>query len=458
MQNRLADALRSSRADYTEIRLERSCFTAVAFRGSRLEGANTSEDVGGFVRCLNHGCGWGLVSFNGTDHLSSMVARAHELSLAVRLDEPIRLADLPGRHDDVRADLDGDVRGVSLEEKVHLLGQLNQEMLGVDRRIVDTQAAYRDEVTEVWFGNSQGTMLYELRPDITLSAVAIARDEGVLERALESVGYRGGWRSVQESDHHFRQAARRAIQLLTAPRLKSGTYPVVLDPKLAGVFVHEAIGHLSEADVIADNPEARELMRLGRRFGSDLLTVGDDGSASGLRGSLPYDNEGTPTQNTLLIQNGVLVGRLHSRETAARMGERPTGNARAISFRHPPIVRLTNTYIANGRGTLEDLLRDIPLGVYCCDAIGGQAHLEEFSLTSGYGQVIRDGKLAELVKPVVLAGDLFKTLDALDGVAGDFRWNQLGGGCGKAGQVPLPVSEGAPHIRIREMQVGGDIQ
>jgi TldD protein len=138
------------------------------------------------------------------------------------------------------------------------------------------------------------------------------------------------------------------------------------------------------------------------------------------------------------------------------MGERPTGNARAISFRHPPLVRLTNTYVANGRGTFDDLIRDTHTGIYCCDALGGQTHLNEFSVTSGYGYFIRDGKLAELIKPAVLAGNLFQTLGRIDAIAGDFRWNQLGGGCGKAAQAPLPVAEGAPHLRIAEALLGGD--
>jgi TldD protein len=279
-----------------------------------------------------------------------------------------------------------------------------------------------------------------------------------VERGLESLGLRRGWHAVQGQEELFRTAARRAVDLLSAPRIRGGNYPVVLDPKLAGVFVHEALGHLCEADFVAENPEARAMMTLGRRFGPDFLTVGDDGSAAGLRGTLPYDDEGTPTQNTLLIQNGVLVGRLHSRETAARLGEATTGNARALSFRHPPLVRLTNTYIANGRGTLEELLRDIRLGVYACDALGGQTLLEDFSFTSGYGYMIRDGKLAELVKPVVLAGNIFTTLGRVDRIAGDFRWSQLGGGCGKAGQAPLPVSEGAPHIRLSRALVGGEVE
>jgi TldD protein len=457
MKNLLADALKSSRADYTEIRLERSWVTTVAFRGARLEGANSSLDAGGFVRCLNRGHGWGVASFTSVDRLPMMVARAHELSLAVRLDEPIQLAPVPIREDDVRLNLDGDVRGISLEDKKRLLERLNGLMLGHDRRIVDTQAAYRDEVTEYWFASSEGTLLYELRPEVTLSAVATAREDGSIERALESIGLRRGWNAVQNREDQFLTAARRAVELLRAPRVKGGNYPVVLDPKLAGVFVHEAFGHLSEADFVYENPQAREMMTLGRRFGSDLLTIGDDGSAAGLRGTLPYDDEGTPTQNTTLIQNGVLVGRLHSRETAARMGERVTGNARALSFRHPPIVRMTNTYIASGRSTLEDLLSGIELGVYACDALGGQTYLEDFSFMAGYGYMIRQGKIAELVRDVTLAGNLFHTLEGIDGIGADFHWNQMGGGCGKGFQVPLPVTEGAPHIRIREVVVGGEV-
>jgi TldD protein len=247
------------------------------------------------------------------------------------------------------------------------------------------------------------------------------------------------------------------VALLDAPTVKGGTYPVVLDPELAGVFVHEAFGHLSEADFVYENPQAREMMTLGRRFGQPVLNVGDHGAAAGLRGTLPYDDEGTPTQDTPLIKAGILVGRLHSRETAARMGERPTGNARAISFRHPPIVRMTNTYIGNGKGTFEDLIKDIPLGVYACGAFGGQTLLENFSFTAAWGHMIRDGQVTELVKDVVLAGSLFQTLDRIERIAGDFCWNQMGGGCGKGGQFPLAVTEGAPHVRIEAALIGGDV-
>ncbi len=456
MKNLLADALRAARADHTEIRLERTWATVIAYRGSRLEGATTALEVGGMVRCLNRGKGWGIAGFTGADQLRPMVSRAHELSLAVPVSTPIRLAEIPVRIEDYLTDLDGDVRGVPLAEKRDLLERLNQEMLVTDRRIVDTHAAYEDLVTERWVATSAGVMLYEVCPSVRLSAAAVACEDSFLERAFESWSVRGGWRSLQATDHLFRTAARRAVSLLAAPRMKAGMYPVVLDPRCVGALVHQAIGHLSEADTLNDRPDLDQLMRLGRRVGSDLLTVGDDGSASSLPGSIPFDDEGAPTQNTLLVQHGVLVGRLHTRETAGRIGARPTGNARTSSFRRAPSARMTNTYVASGRGTADDLLRDIRYGVYCCDSMGGETNLGRFSLRTGYGHVIRDGQVAELAKPLVLAGDIAETLQRIDAVGGDFRWNQLAAGCSRAGPGRIAVSEGAPHVRIDGVTVGGE--
>jgi TldD protein len=455
--DRLTTALQRSRAEYTEIRVERTWSTAVTYRGRRLESATASEDQGGFVRALHAGGGWGVASFTSLDQLEAMVSRAGELSRAVSVDPPIRLAEVPPQRADAVLDLDGDVRGIALADKKRVIEAYNGAMLAVSDRIVDTLASYRDEVSEYWYVNSQGTVLHELRPEVTLSGTAVARRDGTIEKGLESIGLRRGWKSVQDREAGFRTVAERAVALLDAPMVRGGTYPVILNPELAGVFIHEAFGHLSEADFVYENPQARAMMTLGRRFGKPVLNVGDNGAAPGLRGTLPFDDEGTPTQDTALIREGILVGRLHSRETAAAMGERPTGNARALSFRHPPIVRMTNTYIGNGSGSFDDLIRDVKLGVYACGAFGGQTMLENFSFTAAYGRMIRDGRVAELVKDVVLAGNLFQTLDRIERIAGDFQWNQMGGGCGKAGQVPLPVTEGAPHVRIEEALVGGDV-
>ncbi len=249
--------------------------------------------------------------------------------------------------------------------------------------------------------------------------------------------------------------ARRAVALLSARPVKGGRYAIVCNPKLAGVFCHEAFGHLSEADFVYSNPQAQEMMVLGRRFGRDILNIADDGSVPGLRGSHRYDDEGTPTGKHYLIREGILVGRLHSRETAAKMGEAPTGNARAVSYRYPPIVRMTNTYIEGGQTPVADLFHEVELGIYACDFYGGQTALENFSFTSAYAYMIRNGELAEMVRDVSLAGNLFRTLENTDAIGDDFRWIEAGA-CGKGGQGGLPVSLGAPHIRIQDVVVGGE--
>ncbi|HEY2805448.1 MAG TPA: TldD/PmbA family protein [Gemmatimonadales bacterium] len=457
MRDRLTEALRKFTAGYAEVRVEKARTTRVVFRGKRLELAAENVDAGGNVRVLRDGHGWGVASFTTLDDLPAMLEQAGEMSRAIALAEPIRLAPAPVRVDEVVPAVDGDPMTIPLAEKRRYLEHLNGLMLGASDRIADTSATYYDDRTEWWYANSDGTWLHEVRPEIGLSAQATARNNGRIERSLESLGLRKGWNAVQNREAMFTTAAERAVALLDAPTVQGGSLPVVLDPRLAGVFVHEAFGHLSEADFVYENPQAREMMTLGRRFGSDIVNIGDNGAAAGLRGTLPYDDEGTPTQDTHLIDKGILVGRLHSRETAGAMGEKPTGNARAISFRHAPIVRMTNTYIAGGSGTLEDLLDGISLGVYAVDAIGGQTYLENFSFSAAHGYMIRNGKIAELVKDVTLAGNLFQSLQAIDAVAGDFQWNQMGGGCGKGGQFPLPVTEGAPHVRFRQLLVGGEV-
>jgi predicted Zn-dependent protease len=173
LKDRLAAAVKKSRADYTEVRVERTWSSVVAFRGRRLETATVSEDQGGFVRVLNKGFGWGIASFTSLDALPAMVTRAHELSRAVRIEEPIRLADAEPQTADAVLALDGDVRGIALSEKKKLLDRYNNAMLSVSDLVVDTQASYHDEVSEVWYVNSEGTSLYQLRPEVVVSGTAI---------------------------------------------------------------------------------------------------------------------------------------------------------------------------------------------------------------------------------------------------------------------------------------------
>ena len=454
MRQRMVDALKASRADYTEIRLEEREATTVAYRGQDLETANAVIDTGGIVRCLCRDSGWGTATFNDVHDLAAKVEQAYQCARVARSDEPIELAPIPVAEDRITVALERDFRRVSLSEKQALAEAYNNLLLGASDKIVDTSTRYLDTFSRILFASSEGTFIEEERPMVTAAFSAVTRDGDNVQRAFDSRSGQYGFEFVQGLEDLAQTIARRAVDLLSAESVVGGRYPVVVNPLLGGTFIHEAFGHLSEADFVYENPKAQEMMVLGRRFGRDILTVFDDGSVSGLRGTHRYDDEGTPTGRADLIKHGILVGRLHSRETAAKMGEKPTGSARATGYRYPPIVRMTNTAIEGGDTSFEDLIGDIKLGVYACDAFGGETMLENFSFSSAYGYMIRDGQIAEMVKDVILAGNLFTTLMNIDAIGDDFRWSHAGGYCGK-GQGGLYVTDGAPHIRIQDVIVGG---
>jgi TldD protein len=454
MQAQIETTLRASKADYTEIRLEERESTRVVFRGQDLETADLVLDRGGIVRCLVQGGGWGVATFNDLEDLPRRVQQAYEGARALEV-EPIELAPIPVSEEVIAVPLERDFRGVSVTEKKALAEEYNGILLRSDPRIVDTNTAYVDSFSRVTFANSEGTFIEEERPMTTIFLSAVAREDGNVQRAYETLSKVAGFEVAVGHQELAETVAQRAIALLSAPPVKGGRYTVLCDPRLTGVFIHEAFGHLSEADFVYENPQAQEMMVLGRRFGDEILTIGDDGSIPGLRGSHKYDDEGTPTGRADLIKEGVLVGRLHSRETAAKMGEKPTGNARATGYRYPPIVRMTNTFVEGGETSFEEMIGDVDLGIYACGAYGGQTAVENFSFSSAYAYMIRDGQIAEMVRDVTLSGNLFVTLAHIDAIGDDFRWLTMAGSCGK-GQGGLPVGMGAPHIRIRDVLIGGE--
>ena len=456
MRDRINDALKLSRADYTEIRIEERETTRVVFRGKDLENAGANIDKGGIVRCLIKNKGWGVATFNDLDDLKTKVDLAYQCALVGSVSEPIELASVEPVEQITTAQLRRDFRDVSLSEKKALADRYNQLVMSYSNKIIDTQALYSDIFSKIIFANSEGTYIEQDKPSVVVSATAIARDGDNVQQAHDSLATTLGYEYVLDQDELAKKAARHAVELLDARPVKAGQYTVVADQMLAGVFIHEAFGHLSEADFVYENPKARDMMKMGRRFGKGILNVYDDGSIPNQRGTTLYDDEGTPARRNWLIQDGVLVGRLHSRQTAAKMGETASGNARAINYRFAPIVRMTNTAIETGTSSVEDMFKDIKLGIYACDAYGGETMLENFSFSSGYAYMIRDGKIAEMVKDVILAGNLFTTLENIDAIGNDFKWLNTGGGCGKGNQAPLPVGMGAPHIRIQNVVIGGE--
>lgn len=454
LQDRLLDTIAPfrDRVDYLEIRLEQSESTVIGYRGRQLDAVDRSFSLAGGIRACHKG-GWSFVTFNG---LADLQNRIEEAIAQARLigKETTQLAAIEPIQDYVAVKIGKDPRGLSLDSKRQLVEAYNQLLLDFDPRIQTTMTGYSDRFGTTYFVNSLGTCIAQERLDVSGRFGVVARGEGnVVRQGFESVHSRSDYSVLEGIDKQVNRVAERAVRQLEAKSVKGGQYTVILDPNLAGVFIHEAFGHLSEADFVYENPRMQELLVLGKPMAIPQLNVVDDATMPGLPGSLKYDDEGVPAQRKYLIKDGIFTQRLHSRETAGKMQEQPTGNARALSAAYPPIVRMTNTGIESGDQTFEQMLSGIEEGVYAIRMLGGQTNGEMFTFAAAEGYMIRDGKLAEPVSDVTLSGNVFQTLKDIEAIGNDSIYRN--GGCGKGGQSPLPVSVGGPHVRIRNVVVGG---
>ena len=447
----LADILKKQKVDFIEAHLDQSRTSHITYRGRELESIGRASSFGGNVRAMVRGA-WGFASFNDVSDLESRVASAVSMAQFAGRGET-RLSEAAPIVDSVPLEIAGSPVDIPLTDKKALMDEYNEVIWGTPN-IRTSVIGYGDGERTSVYVNSLGSLIRQERADVTLRVAAIAAADGEVQQAGVSIGSKGDFNVVRGRHEEVAALAQRAVALLAAPQLAGGVYTVVLDPVLAGVFTHEAFGHLSESDFIYENDRLRELMALGKQFGSRDLNIIDGAALPGLRGSYKYDDEGTPATQSDLIREGKLVGRLHSRETAARMGEKPTGNARAVNYRYAPIVRMTNTYIVPGTATLEDLIKGVKEGVYAKNWYGGTTSMEMFTFSAGEAYRIQNGQIGEMVRPVTLSGNVFQTLENIDGIGNDLAMNE-GGGCGKGGQAPLPVSNGSPHIRIQNCLLGG---
>lgn len=456
LKDLLTNALKASQADYCEIRVEETHTSLVLFRGKNLDQLSQTIQFGGNVRALVDG-GWGFVSFNSLDDLADKVRAACTQAKAIGAvkRETSILAPVPVVVEDIKAEVKLDPRQVSLEDKVKLFSRYNDLILNYSPDITSSQVYYYDKYINVCFANTEGTYVSQEKFDIGCNMRAIATRGDVTVQEGVGMGSNNDFGCVLNKEEALRKVCQLALDLLDAPTVKGGEYTVILDPEMAGLFVHEAFGHLSEADDITENEALRSVMTLGKRFGRDILNIYDSGLTPGNRGGSMYDDEGVATEKTYLVREGVLVGRLHSRESAAKMNERPTGSARALDYRFPPIVRMRTTCIEAGTSTFEDMIKDIKLGVYAVGGYGGETNGEMFTFTASFGYMIREGKIAELVKDVTLTGNVFTTLANIDMIGQDFCYENSAGGCGKWAQSPLATSEGSPHIRVQKVVIGG---
>ncbi len=350
------------------------------------------------------------------------------------------------------------VETLSAQEKVRLLERLDQEARRLDPRVSQVMVSLASSHDVVLVAASDGTLAGDVRPLVRLNVSVIVEDQGRREQGSSGGGGRVGYGWFLDHERalgYAREAVRQALVNLEAEDAPAGSLTVVLGPGWPGVLLHEAVGHGLEGDFNRKGTSAFA-GRLGEQVASPLCTVVDDGTLAGRRGSLNMDDEGEPTQYTVLIENGILKGYMQDRHNARLMGVRSTGNGRRQSYAHLPMPRMTNTYMLAGPHDPAEIIASVDKGLYAVNFGGGQVDITsgKFVFAANEAYLIEHGKVTRPVKGATLIGNGPDVLTRVSMVGNDLQLDKGVGTCGKAGQS-LPVGVGQPTLRVDGLTVGG---
>jgi len=343
-------------------------------------------------------------------------------------------------------------------QKTQLLLELDAATRALDQRVEQVIISMASSQDLVLVAASDGTMAADIRPLIRMNVSVILEQDGQREQGYAGGGARAdlGYFLDGETPLEFaREAVRQAGVQLEAQAAPAGTMPVVLGNGWPGILLHEAVGHGLEGDFNRKGVSAFS-GKIGEKVASDLCTIVDDGTIVNRRGSLAIDDEGTPGQNTVLIENGVLCGYMQDKLNARLTGVESTGNGRRESFAHIPMPRMTNTYMLAGRHDPEEIIASVDKGLYAPNFGGGQVDITsgKFVFSASEAYLIEDGKVTTPVKGAMLIGDGPEALHKISMVGSDLEFDTGVGTCGKEGQS-VPVGVGQPTLKIDELTVGG---
>ncbi|HEY9205002.1 MAG TPA: TldD/PmbA family protein [Candidatus Methanoperedens sp.] len=440
--------------DFYDTRIIKSLSTAIILDNGEIREVSNNFSSGAAVRVLDGGS-WGFVSKDNPGNLDPALSSAGRLAMAAKNKshrEPIKLAEIEKPILRNLPSVRENPVDIPIDDKVKLLSEIekNARMEGVK----STSAVYSESLITVSYSNSEGLECEYTLNRVGFSVSAVAMSEGIYQVGRESRFGVMGFELFKRYDAFglARKAATTAIELLSASAPKAGTFPVILDQELAGVFIHEAVGHAVEADHVL---EGNSILagKIGEQIASPLITAYDDPSLHEY-GYYPFDDEGAESKRTTLIENGVLKSFLHSRETAGKLGG-TSRNSRAQGYSRP-VIRMSNTFIAPADDGIEfeEMLGELKNGIYLKGSRGGQVNPGEgvFQFNAERGFMVENGELTTPLRDVSLSGHTLEILNNVGAVGNDLELNS--GRCGKAGQL-VPVTDGAPHVLVRKAVVGG---
>ncbi len=442
-------------ASYAEARAQNLQKTMFTMKEGRVEAAKQGLESGVAIRVLVNGT-WGFASVGSLDVTVLTTAASDACAMAkaasARTTNPVKLAVAKAVEDHVTANPKRNPADLSIEEKIRTATDLTNVTFKQGSRVKSCTIDYLDLTGSSVLYTSEGTFIEQDKLYVWMKATASALQNGAFTFSREEFGSTAGYElfDLETPEAIGERLAVHAVKQLDAKPPKGGIFPAVLGPNVVGVFVHEAFGHLAEADLaLAGGVLAHNL---GKKIGSDLVTFYDDGTLDGAFGSFRYDDEGTPAKKTLLIKDGIVIGLMHNKETAQKFNAEPTGNARAEDFRVEPIIRMRNTYMAPRDHTFDELLEGVTEGYFLKSFRGGQANLDgTFQVGIQEAYHIIKGELAEPVRDASISGNTLETLLKVDAVGKDFALDS--GRCGK-GQTAF-IGDGGPHIRVNEVTIGG---
>jgi TldD protein len=437
---------------FYDVRVIDGTSTSIVLDNGNIEEISVNYSRGCGARALCGGS-WGFTTAEGNFDIKDAITSASELAEQMNNISPKEKVELKSMEQPVLKDIpiaEINPQDIPIEEKVQLLKDIDDHAK-VDG-ISSTSAVYSESSVKIQYINSEGIDCeYDLiRTGFAISAVA--SEGGAYQVGRESRFGVSGYELFEKNDVFAlaESAGRTAVELLGAKAAKGGTLPVILDPELAGVFAHEAVGHASEADLVLEGSSILA-DRIGEQIASPLINIIDDPTLHEY-GYYPFDSEGVSSSKTTIIKDGVLNSYLHSRETAASLGGVP-GNCRAQGY-SAPIVRMSNTYIDNGNSNFDEMLEEVKDGMYLTGSRGGQVNTGEgiFQFNAEKGYLVENGEVTTLLRDVSLSGKTLEILNNVTLVGNDLKMHS--GRCGKGGQL-APVSDGSPHISISKALVGG---
>ena len=439
----------SQKVYYIDIRSGNSENTSILMKDGDVDEINTGMSLGARIRVLNNGA-WGFAYTTDLSKINEITETAIKLSNSLKGD--VKLSESEVIKDKTAVDVKIPFKDISVEEKKEIMKTASDA--ATIEKVNSTTASYADSEINELFMNSEGSEIQVKTSRVRMALNASATDGEIIQFGHGSMGGVKGFEVIGERDieEFGRNIGEKAVRLLDAKPAPSGQFPVIADPELTGVLIHEALGHAVEGDLILQNDSILK-DKVGEKIASEIVNIFDDASLKDGFGYYPYDVEGIKTKPNQLVKDGKLISLLNSRETASQLGMTSSGNARSL-IADKPIVRMSNTYLQPGDNTFEELIEDIPEGIYLKGSRGGQVDTGKgiFQFNAAEGYLIENGELSTPVRDVSLSGNILETLKNIDAIGNDFKLSV--GFCGKDGQT-APVGDGGPHTRILNALVGG---